>query len=186
MNIEAYSSIPNDLVPNNRLPLLVYRDAVRGGGVDAIISLFRENGWSNNWFNPGVYTYPHFHSTTHECLGCAQGSIKLSLSVGDTGWSEVELFAGDIIVLPAGISHEDLGHSDDNMMCGGYPDGRDWDNIQPSNMDRRAYVAASKRIMSLPIPTQDPATGGPMTLWQKAAPSTEAWNEWRDGLEFTG
>ncbi len=38
--------------------------------------------------------------------------------------------AGDILIMPAGVSHEMVGHSDDVMLTGGYPDGRDWDNIQ--------------------------------------------------------
>ena len=183
MQTETYASIPNDTVPNNRLPLLVHRNAVPGGGVDAVISLFRKNGWSNNWSNPGVYTYPHFHSTTHECLGCASGWMEFSLSVGEGGWSKVRVSAGDVIILPAGISHEDVGHSDDNMMCGGYPDGRDWDNVQQAYLSRADYVAAAKRIMALPIPTRDPVTGGAMEHWLGAAPSTERWNDWRDGLD---
>jgi uncharacterized protein YjlB len=56
------------------------------------------------------------------------------------GWMEVELFgrggtrvrieAGDVIVMPAGVSHQMVGSSSDILMVGGYPDGRDWDNMQ--------------------------------------------------------
>ena len=69
---EHYASKPRGMLPNSRFPLLVYRGAVPGG-VEAVRDLFRANGWLNNWRYPGIYTYPHFHSTTHECLGCAQG-----------------------------------------------------------------------------------------------------------------
>jgi uncharacterized protein YjlB len=167
------------------MPLLVHRNAIPGGGVETVINRFRENGWSNNWSNPGVYTYPHFHSTTHECLGCARGWMEFSLSVGDSGWSKVQLTAGDVVIMPAGVSHEDIGHSEDNMMCGGYPDGRDWDNIQHAFLTEDRYQQACKRIMSLPIPTQDPVTGAPMTDWHTAPPSTEGWNDWRDSLDET-
>jgi uncharacterized protein YjlB len=59
------------MLPNSRFPLLIYRGAVPGGGEDAVRERFRANGWLNNWRYPGIYTYHHFHSTTHECLGVA-------------------------------------------------------------------------------------------------------------------
>ena len=183
MATELYSSHPHGKIPNNRFPLLVHRAAVPGGGVEAVISVFRKNGWSNNWSNPGVYTYPHFHSTTHEVLGCASGSMELNLSVGEGGFSRVKVSQGDVIVIPAGVSHADVGHSDDNMMCGGYVDGRDWDNVQEAYLSDEDYRAACKRIMSLPIPERDPVSGLEMSAWVNAPPSTEGWNEWRDALD---
>ena len=119
---EQHSSKPNGMLPNSRFPLLVHRGGIAGGGSEAaVMERFRANGWLNNWRYPGIYTYPHFHSTTHECLGVA------------TGWMEVELFgrgglrmrvsAGDVIVMPAGVSHSMVGQSEDIMMVGGYPDG---------------------------------------------------------------
>ena len=77
---EQHWGKPKRMLPNSRYPLLVYRSGIPGGGADAVVAKFRSNGWSNNWRYPGVYTYPHFHSTTHECLGVA------------AGWMEVELF----------------------------------------------------------------------------------------------
>lgn len=185
MEIELYPSRPFGKIPNNRLPLLIYRDGIPGGGIEAVIARFRKNGWSNNWHNPGVYTYGHFHSTTHEVLGCAAGSMEFSLSVGDDGWSTIRVNAGDVIVLPAGVSHEDVGHSPDNMMCGGYYGGRDWDNIQQEFLSDEDFRAACKRIMSLPIPDRDPVTGQEMVQWLDAAPSTEGWNAFRDSLDRT-
>ena len=99
MKTEAYTSRPEGRIPNSRFPLLVHRDAVPGGGVDAIKVRFRGNSWSNNWEYPGIYRYAHFHSTSHECLGCAQGWIEFSLSV--EGWTHVKLRVGDVIVMPA-------------------------------------------------------------------------------------
>jgi uncharacterized protein YjlB len=183
MKTESYFSAPHQRIPNNRLPLLVHRNAMPGGGVDAIIARFRENGWSNNWRNPGIYTYPHFHSTTHECLGCAQGWIDFRLSVGDSGFSKVRVQAGDVIVMPAGVSHEDVGHSDDIEVCGGYPDGRVWDNMRPEFLSDDTYAEACKRIMALPIPDRDPVTGGPIQLWHHALASTDASKDLRDGLD---
>ena len=48
MNTEAYTSKPQGRIPNSRFPLLIHRNAIPGGGVDAVKSLFRKNGWGNN------------------------------------------------------------------------------------------------------------------------------------------
>lgn len=182
MNTELFWSKPKGFVPNSRFPLLVHRNAVPGGGADAIIERFRSNGWLNNWRYPGVYTYPHFHSTTHECLGCAQGWMEVELF--GVGGERVRVEAGDVIVLPAGVSHEMVGHSDDVLMVGGYPDGRDWDNVQDTGLTQATFRAAVKRIMMLPIPTLDPATGRPMREWMDAPSSVDAGlNEFRDNLD---
>lgn len=179
---EQYWSKPSGLLPNSRFPLLVHRGGVPGGGEAAVLERLRANGWYNNWKWPGIYVYPHFHSTTHECLGVA------------TGWMEVELFgrggtrvrveAGDFIVMPAGVSHMMTGQSDDILMVGGYPEGREWDNMQEEHLTVDSFRAAAKRIMMLPIPARDPVTGKPMHEWIEAPGSVEAGlNDFRDGLD---
>lgn len=179
---EQHRSRPNGMLPNSRFPLLIHRGAIPGGGVEAVRDLFRANGWLNNWRYPGIYTYPHFHSTTHECLGCAAGWMEVELF--GRGGMRVRIEAGDVIVMPAGVSHQMVGHSDDVMMVGGYPDGRDWDNIQEEHITEETRRAAAKRIMMLPIPTRDPVTGGPMQDWIDAPSSVDAdLNEFRDGLD---
>ena len=161
---------------------MIHRGAIPGGGAEAVKATFRQNGWLNNWEYPGIYTYGHFHSTTHECLGCAVGWMEFRLSV--EGWTEVRLEAGDVIVMPAGISHQMIGHSDDILMVGGYPEGRDWDNMQEALIDDGAFYSAAKRIMTLPIPAKDPVSGQPMHQWIDAASSVDAgWNDFRDGLD---
>jgi len=182
MKTEAYNSRPVDMTPNSRFPLLVHRNAVPGGGADAIRGVFRENGWLNNWEFPGIYTYGHFHSTTHECLGCASGWMELRLSV-ESGMN-IRVESGDVIVMPAGVSHAMTDHSADILMIGGYPDGRDWDNMQEAHIGHAEYYAAAKRIMMLPIPARDPVSGEPIRQWLDAPSSVDAgWNEYRDGLD---
>ncbi|MEL6103725.1 MAG: hypothetical protein AAFR68_20745 [Pseudomonadota bacterium] len=182
MTTEHYTSKPEGNIPNSRFPLLVHRGAIPGGGVDAVKARFRENGWGNNWQYPGIYEYPHFHSTSHECLGCASGWMEFNLSV--EGGTKLRLEVGDVIVMPAGVSHEMIGHSDDIMMCGGYAGGRDWDNIQEAYLTPELYYQACKRIMMLPIPDRDPATGEIMHAWHDAPSSVDGgWNDWRDGLD---
>ena len=84
------------------------------------------------------------------------------------GGTRVRVEAGDVIVMPAGVSHSMTGHSDDVLMVGGYPDGRDWDNIQEDHITEEVRRAAAKRIMMLPIPAPDPVTGEPMREWIEA------------------
>ena len=46
------------------------------------------------------------------------------------------------------------------------------------------YKRACKRIMMLPIPDRDPATGEPMPEWHAAPSSVDAgWNDWRTSLD---
>ncbi|SMQ85415.1 Uncharacterized protein YjlB [Devosia lucknowensis] len=178
---EQLWSRPGPMLPNSRFPVLVHRNAVPGGGEQAVQSRLRQHGWLNNWRYPGIYTYHHFHSTTHECLGCARGWMDVVL-FGDGG-TTVRVEAGDIIVLPAGVSHCMTGNSDDIQMVGGYPDGRDWDNVQQALLDEAGHRDAAKRIMMLPIPDRDPATGLPMIPWIDAPSSVDAdLNDFRDSL----
>lgn len=182
MVTESYQSGPKHRLPNSRFPLLIHRNAVPGGGKEVIRNRFVENGWFNNWFYAGIYEYSHFHSTTHETLGCAQG--WMDILIFGAGGEKVRLEMGDILVMPAGVSHEMVGHSDDIMMVGGYPDGRDWDNIQEAFLSEEDYRAAAKRIMMLPIPSRDPATGDPLHPWINAASSVDGgWNDYRDSLD---
>jgi len=180
---EQYTSRPVGMLPNSRFPLLVHRGAVPGGGAEAMLARFRVHGWLNNWRYPGIYTYPHFHSTTHECLGCATGWMELALF--GPGGIRLRIEAGDVIVMPAGVSHQMVGASADILMIGGYPDGRDWDNMQEDRITEEARRAAAKRIMMLPIPARDPATGLLMQEWIDAPSSVDAeLNDFRDGLDM--
>jgi uncharacterized protein YjlB len=179
---ELHWSKPNGMLPNSRFPLLVHRGGVPGGGADAVIARLRGNGWYNNWRYPGIYTYRHFHTTTHECLGVATGWMEIE--VFGVGGPHIRVEPGDVIVMPAGVSHMMTGQSDDNLMIGGYPDGRDWDSMQQDNLTEELRRAAAKRIMMLPIPPRDPVTGEPMQSWIDTPSSVDAeLNDFRDGLD---
>jgi uncharacterized protein YjlB len=93
---------------------------------------------------------------------------RITLRLGGEGGTDVELTAGDVLVLPAGTSHTRLRHSADSHMVGGYPEGRDWDLIRDEEVTEAEARAAVKLIGSLPIPARDPVTGGPMTPWREA------------------
>ncbi len=114
---------------------------------------FRQNGWTGTWRN-GIYPYHHYHSTAHEVLGVASGSARVCF--GGEGGSEIEVAAGDVIVIPAGVAHKLVEERDGFVVVGGYAGGRNWDILRP----RAATLeAARQRIAAVPLPESDPVSG---------------------------
>ncbi len=152
-------------IPNSKLPLLIYQGAVKPGPRDpaAIFEqLFASNNWSGSW-RDGVYTYHHYHSTTHEVLGVYAGSATVKFG-GDKGVKH-KLTAGDVVVIPAGVSHKNLGASSDFGVVGAYPNGAEWDMNYGQPKER---PQADENIARVPVPELDPVygEGGPMhELW---------------------
>jgi uncharacterized protein YjlB len=73
--------------------------------------------------------------------------------------------AGDIIVIPAGVGHKNLG-SDNLGIVGAYPDGRNWDVNRGLPGER---PQTDKNIAALPIPSTDPLLGksaGLPSIWR--------------------
>ena len=80
------------IFPNNSLPILYYPGALdlpKLFPALAIKKLFKQNNWTNNW-KYGIYTYHHYHSTSHEVLGVCKGETLLQLG-GELG---ITLFIG--------------------------------------------------------------------------------------------
>ena len=141
--IEDYFFADDGVVPNNpRLPLLVYRGALETDGDAAArcVALFDRNGWTGAWKN-GVYAHHHYHSSAHEVLGVAAGWVRVRL--GGEGGQTVELRAGDVVVIPAGLAHKNDGVSPDLL----------------------------PRIAAVPLPADDPVHGnsGPLIERWRAA-----------------
>ena len=153
-------------IPNSKYPLLVYQSAFTltgNQGAKWLESHFKENNWFNSW-RWGVYPFHHYHSTTHEVLGCFQGSALLHLG-GEQG-EKVQVEVGDIIVIPAGVGHKCISHSTDFTVVGAYPNGRDWDLLRGDAKDR---PMADKNIAAVPLPETDPFTGkkgGLLSVWE--------------------
>jgi uncharacterized protein YjlB len=153
--------------PNNpRLPLVLYRAAVPIVGADPAASFeraFSQHGWSNGWRN-GIFDFLHFHIQTHEVLGIARGAARVEF--GGAGGCTVDLVAGDVAVLPAGVGHRRISASPDLLVVGAYPGGGSADHQTPG---RTSHGAAIKAIFEVPRPDQDPVYGkrGPlMELWR--------------------
>jgi len=163
---ETYLFKDDGIIPNNaHLPLLLYRQAFKPSGSKAaewLQSRFAGNNWTNSWQN-GIYPFHHYHSTSHEVLGIYSGSALLHLG-GEQG-QKLQVQAGDMIVIPAGVGHKNLGADKDFGVVGAYPDGRDWDLLRGAPGER---PRADKNIAALPLPGTDPLFGkeGPLKqLW---------------------
>ena len=151
-------------IPNNKLPLLIYRNALPGLDASKLQKQFAANNWTNAWDN-GVYAFHHYHSTSHEVLGVYAGSALLHLG-GEKG-EKVKVEAGDIIIIPAGVGHKNLSASNDFGVVGAYPNGLDWDLLKGEPGER---PKADKNIEALPIPELDPVHGkaeGLTKIWGK-------------------
>ena len=154
--------------PNSVLPLLLYQRALTTESLDGgsiVERRLAENDWSNSWRN-GVYPFAHYHSTSHEVLAVFGGHATLRLG-GEQG-KNVEVRAGDLIVIPAGVAHQNIGASADFAVVGAYPDGREWDLLRGQPGER---PKADRNIAALPIPDKDPIYGadGPLRqIWKPA------------------
>ncbi|QDL96269.1 hypothetical protein FLL57_02655 [Rhodopseudomonas palustris] len=163
----AYRFDDDGLIPNNPMPLLIYKqaaDVARGDPARTIEGLFAANVWGDRWRN-GIFDYHHYHATVHEALGVARGRA-LVLFGGEQG-EAVELIAGDIAVLPAGTGHKCLFASHDFTVIGAYPPGPTMQVTRPTPEN---YRKALLTIPKVPRPTTDPVYGqdGPLLrMWGK-------------------
>lgn len=152
-------------IPNNSLPLLVYRGVFKERGSEGAKWLeerFEKNNWTNSWRN-GVFSYHHYHSNTHEVLGVYSGSAKLHMG-GESG-IKLDVSAGDIIIIPAGVGHKNLGSSRDFGVVGAYPNGSDYDLKKGKKGER---PDADQNIKQVSKPVTDPITGddgGLLEIW---------------------
>jgi uncharacterized protein YjlB len=145
-------------IPNNpNLPLLVYPGAL--GGSEREPSRCKErlagNGWGGAWVN-GVFSYHHYHSTSHEVLCVIHGSA--SIAFGGPEGEVVEVEAGDVVVIPAGVGHKNEGSSGDFSVVGAYPRGQESYDLRTGEEGERPEVL--ENIRSVPLPEADPLHGG--------------------------
>jgi uncharacterized protein YjlB len=151
-------------IPNSPLPVLVYRHVSAAHDAAGCERLFAEHGWRGAW-RDGIFSYHHFHSNAHEVLGIVAGTATVVL--GGSSGQQLNVAAGDVLVLPAGTGHCNAG-SDGLLVIGAYPNGMDWD-LRRGDPAEHDEVRAN--IRAVPMPDADPVHGvdGPLTqLWRQS------------------
>lgn len=156
--IKTYSFKKNKNFPNSMLPLLVYKNVCLVGkqqkkAAAALQKQFNKHNWKNAWTN-GIYNFHHYHSNTHECLGIAAG--KAWVIFGGPGGRKITLNTGDVVIIPAGLTHKCSRSSPDFVCVGAYPGGKQYD-IKLGTAEE--IEKSTARIAKLAIPRQDPVFG---------------------------
>ena len=88
------------------------------------------------------------------------------------GSVEVEVQAGDIIVLPAGVSHSNLESKNDYSYVGLYPKGSPHYDNNWCKADSNETAARAANARAVPLPDCDPIYGrnGPLCkIWAQAS-----------------
>lgn len=160
----ASGSFPN----NGTLPLVVYQQALnlpKGGAPDEIEQLVRSNRWGGTW-RWGLYDYHHYHSTAHECLCIFSGAVQVQF--GGPSGTVIEAKTGDVVILPAGLTHKNISCTADFRTLGCYPAGQSPDMKYGKPGERPAADQSSARV---PLPLLDPVYG-------KGGPLAKAWSRY--------
>jgi uncharacterized protein YjlB len=144
-------------IPNNpTLPLLVYPQALNSSEQDSLRckELLAENGWGGAWVD-GVFSYHHYHSNAHEVLCVVGGSA--SIAFGGPEGETVEVAAGDVVVIPAGVGHCNRGSEGGFAVVGAYPRGQESYDLRTDVEGERPEVL--ENIRNVPLPKSDPLSG---------------------------
>ncbi|KAH8691755.1 hypothetical protein GQ44DRAFT_636133 [Phaeosphaeriaceae sp. PMI808] len=169
---EQYTLPGSTYVPNSVLPVLIYRN-VLPTPVDPELTknICEGNGWEKRgeW---GEIRIPHFHPNTHECYAIIRGSSRLALGRAredeGTDGVEVDVCVGDVIVIPAGVSHRSLRSGGGFRYIGVYPkDAPRWRNNHCKGEE--SMKALAEEIKNVPVPNFDPVFGanGPLSkIWK--------------------
>ena len=164
-----YHFADDGAIPNNPvLPLLVYPGVLHLAGADPAVipeEIFAANGWGNGWRN-GIFPYPHYHSRVHEVLAICRGEAKVQFG-GNQGVT-LNVQAGDVVLIPAGVGHENRGSSGDLLVVGAYPSSEPVDLCRGKAEERPQVLA---NIAQVPLPATDPIGGdqGPVFVYWRAS-----------------
>jgi uncharacterized protein YjlB len=165
VDVREYFFEVDGRIPNNpELPLLVYPGVL--GEPDVSPSrckeLLAENGWGGAWID-GVFSYHHYHSNAHEVLCVVGGEARIAF--GGPGGTTVEVEAGNVVVIPAGVGHCNAGSSNDFAVVGAYPRGQESYDLRTGEEDERPEMLDN--IRNVPLPEADPlfGSGGPLLDW---------------------
>ena len=165
----VHSLTDDGTFPNNaELPLIVYRDALTLAPTHPAArfeTLFAQHHWGHSWRN-GIYDRHHYHSTAHEVLGIYSGQAAIQFG-GEQG-PVISIQSGDVVIVPAGVAHKNVGSSLNFGVVGAYPLGQEWDTCFGKPSERPQVLF---NIAEVSLPQADPVYG-------PDGPLTEYWQEW--------
>ncbi len=153
--LEALRLEDDGVIPNSAYPAVIYRQVLSpSASARQVQDLFAGHGWSRSWVN-GIFARHHYHSTAHEALGITRGQARVQLGGPQGPIAEIE--AGDVVVLPAGAGHRNLGADGGLEVVGAYPDGQSPDLCEATPSARSE---ALDNLRAVALPEQDPVFGG--------------------------
>lgn len=205
VQINEYYLPPTELIPNSSFPLLHYRGIIKpddATGSESIAARFynllTSNGWRAQWiFRYGQTQQSHYHSFTHECMVVLTGQATIRFGVADTsedmdantfggewekGGIELKAQAGDVFIIPAGVTHKTFNTSPADEFAlltpgngHGVPEGFNVDDVKlsgftmlgayPKEADSWNFAVGGEgaahyaKVWSTPPPEQDPVFG---------------------------
>ncbi|KAM6484352.1 RmlC-like cupin domain-containing protein [Trichoderma sp. SZMC 28011] len=163
LRISKHQIPAHDLIPNSSLqskPLIIYHSAFSPAQAspDQIESHLIRIGVVTPQWRYTMYNTTHFHSTTHEVLCVTAGRAKLCFG-GECNPGRIEpvVKRGDVIIVPAGVSHRLLEDKDRDpfLMVGSYPNGNNWDMCY----GKHGEESMINNIKNLPWFSKDPIYG---------------------------
>ena len=100
---------------------------------------------------------------------------RTTLLLGGENGQQVDIQSGDIIVIPAGVAHKNLGEMKDVICIGGYPEGRDFDMNYGGAGER---PQTDRTIEELQLPATGPLAG-------REDPLLQIWKQQYHGVHLS-
>jgi uncharacterized protein YjlB len=167
-HFEVFYFEEDRFIPNSHLPVIFYESVLTYEVlpankhlpekvlVDAMNVHLREQGWNAEWAAK-IYKSEHYHSTAHEMLGVIGGSATLVLGgVRSKRYATVDLYEGDVVLIPAGVAHTCVSHSERFLVVGAYPENQKYDMCWGTKKD---LAKARRNIPKVELPSNDPLFG---------------------------
>ena len=107
------------------------------------------------------------------CLGRRIASGEVEVKLGGPAGRTLTFGPGDVIIIPAGVAHRNVGQSGPLQVVGAYPGAADYDTRRG---DRAEYQDSKKAAASVKYQVSDPVTGGDgalKRLWAAAMRAPE-------------
>ncbi len=146
----------NHFFPNNsHYPLLIYKQAFNftDETPEMVQHFLKAHEWRNSWVN-SIYDFDHYHSNTHEVLVVIKGNCEVL--IGGPGGETFYIEQGDVIIFPAGVSHKNIGSSEDFKTIGAYPFDVQYDMNYGKESE---HPKVDENIKNVGLPSCDPIFG---------------------------